>query len=141
MSDSQHPETSPSTDEPEGRYGRESRRLPLHEVGEDPDYRFTLANERTFLAWVRTSLALMASGVAVVEFVPGSRLVRVALGLLLVLFGTTLSALSYGHWERTERTMRLGERLPYSVVPRLTAAALGLIGVAVLALMLAQLLN
>ena len=30
--------------------------------GEEPDYRFTLANERTFLAWVRTALGLLAGG-------------------------------------------------------------------------------
>jgi putative membrane protein len=31
--------------------------------GTEPDYRFTLANERTFLAWIRTALALLAGGV------------------------------------------------------------------------------
>ena len=36
----------------------------------EPDYRFTLANERTFLAWQRTSLGLMAAAVAVVQFMP-----------------------------------------------------------------------
>ena len=39
-------------------------------VGEEPDYRFTLANERTFLAWIRTALALIAGGVALVQLVP-----------------------------------------------------------------------
>ncbi|SKW02462.1 inner membrane protein yidH [Mycobacteroides abscessus subsp. abscessus] len=39
-------------------------------AGTEPDYRFTLANERTYLAWVRTSLALIASGVALMQFVP-----------------------------------------------------------------------
>ena len=34
-----------------------------YEEGEEPDYRFTLANERTFLAWLRTALALIAGGV------------------------------------------------------------------------------
>jgi putative membrane protein len=43
----------------------------IRAVGEEPDYRFTLANERTFLAWIRTSLALLAGGVAVVQLVPG----------------------------------------------------------------------
>ncbi len=38
----------------------------------EPDYRFTLANERTFLAWQRTALGLLAAAVAVVQFVPGS---------------------------------------------------------------------
>ncbi|MBM4509720.1 DUF202 domain-containing protein, partial [Rhodococcus hoagii] len=31
--------------------------------GEDPDPRFTLANERTYLAWVRTGLGLIAAAV------------------------------------------------------------------------------
>src|SRR3984893_15268857 len=33
----------------------------------EPDYRFTLANERTFLAWQRTALGLLAAAVAVVS--------------------------------------------------------------------------
>ncbi|CAI9418950.1 YidH family protein [Nocardioides sp. T2.26MG-1] len=99
-------------------------RTPLHEVGEAPDYRFTLANERTFLAWVRTALAMMAAGVAVVQFVTGLDLVRHVLGVLLILLGGLLAGVSYAHWERNERAMRLGERLPHSPIPRLVAAAL-----------------
>ena len=113
--------------------------MPLHDVGDNPDYRFALANERTFLAWVRTSLALMAAGVAVVEFVPGPAMARQGLGLVLVLLGSVLAGLSYRHWERNERAMRLGERLPYSLVPRLAAGALGLVGLGLLALMLSRL--
>ena len=37
-------------------------------AGKTPDYRFTLANERTFLAWIRTALALMAGAVAHAPF-------------------------------------------------------------------------
>ena len=102
------------------------RRLPLHEVGESPDYRFTLANERTFLAWVRTALALMAAGVALVQFVPGLTVVRHVLGLLLITLGGTLAGISYRHWESNERAMRLGETLPRSPVPRLVAGMLAL---------------
>lgn len=109
-------------------------RPPLHEVGESPDYRFTLANERTFLAWIRTSLALMAAGVAVVQFLPGLLALRYTLGLLLISLGGILAGVSYGHWERTERAMRLGERLPHSPVPRFVAAALGLTALTALAL-------
>lgn len=36
--------------------------------GKEPDYRFTLANERTFLAWVRTGLALLAGGLLLDQF-------------------------------------------------------------------------
>lgn len=123
------------------RRGRESRRTPLHEVGEAPDYRFTLANERTFLAWVRTSLALMAAGVAVVQLVPGPSGLRHTLGFVLVAFGGILSGVSYGHWERIERAMRLGERLPYSRIPRLTALALALVALVALTLMIADLVG
>jgi putative membrane protein len=110
-------------------------------VGETPDYRFTLANERTFLAWVRTSLALMAAGVAVVQFVPGPAVLRHTLGLVLVSFGGILAGVSYGHWERVERAMRLGERLPHSRIPRLTAAALALVAVATLTLLIVDLVT
>jgi putative membrane protein len=120
-----------------GRGGR----TPLHEVGETPDYRFTLANERTFLAWVRTSLGLIAAGVAVAQFVPGPNALRHAIAFVLVLFGGILAAISYSHWERNERAMRLGERLPYSMVPRLTAAALVLVALAASILMIIDLVT
>lgn len=113
---------------------RRSGRPPLLEVGESPDYRFTLANERTFLAWVRTSLALMAAGVAVVQFVPGLSVVRHLLGFILVGLGAVVSAIAYVHWERNERAMRLGEQLPHSPVPRIVASVLGLAAVAALGL-------
>jgi len=118
----------------EGSSARRSGRAPLHEVGESPDYRFTLANERTFLAWVRTALAMMAAGVAVVQFVPGLTVVRHALGFILISLGGLLAAVSYTHWERNERAMRLGERLPHSPVPRLVAAVLTLTAVVALTL-------
>jgi putative membrane protein len=38
----------------------------------DPDYRFSLANERTFLAWIRTALALVAGGVAAAKALTSS---------------------------------------------------------------------
>lgn len=36
----------------------------------EPDYRFTLANERTFLSWQRTSPGLLAAAVALAQLVP-----------------------------------------------------------------------
>ncbi len=95
-----------------------------HEQGTRPDYRFTLANERTFLAWVRTALAMMAAGVAVVQFVPGLAVARHILGLLLITLGGLLAAVSYTHWKRNEQAMRHGEELPRSPVPQLVAATL-----------------
>ena len=120
---------------------RRNGRTPLHEVGEAPDYRFTLANERTFLAWVRTALAMMAAGVAVVQFVPGLDLVRHALGIMLILLGGLLAGVSYAHWESNERAMRLGERLPSSPIPRLVAAVLTLTALAALVLTIVDLVE
>ena len=114
-------------------------RPPLHEVGSAPDYRFTLANERTFLAWVRTALAMMAAGVAVVQFVPGLDLIRHALGLLLITLGGLLAGASYTQWERNERAMRLGGGLPRSPIPRLVAVVLTLAAVVALILTIADL--
>lgn len=118
--------------------GTLSRRDPsqLREVGEHPDYRFTLANERTFLAWVRTALALMAAGVAVIRFVPGHSVVRHVLGLLLIGLGGLVAGISYQHWFDNERAMRTGEPLPVSLVPRLVSWVLVLGAVAALVLVL-----
>ncbi len=80
----------------------------------EPDPRFTLANERTFLAWIRTSLALIAGGVALAEL--GPQLEPGALRLLLsvapVLTGATLSVLAYRHWRGVDRALRTESPVP-----------------------------
>ena len=38
--------------------------------GREPDPRFTFANERTFLAWSRTALALVVAGLGIVQLLP-----------------------------------------------------------------------
>ena len=42
----------------------------ISRLGEAPDYRFSLANERTFLAWIRTALGFLAAGVALISSPP-----------------------------------------------------------------------
>ncbi len=108
----------------------------LDEVGHDPDYRFSLANERTFLAWIRTSLALLAGGVAVVQLVPafGVSGGRHLLGAALILLGLGVSAYSYSRWRANERAMRLDQALPTNILPRVLTLGLG--GVCALALAL-----
>jgi putative membrane protein len=106
-------------------------RSPLHEIGEEPDVRFTYANERTFLAWNRTALALIATGVAATQLLPafdidfGRRL----LGLPLIAMGALVALVSYRRWEANERAMRLGEPLPPSSLPRLLAFGIGVVAV------------
>lgn len=91
------------------------RRFP-HSVfgrGDEPDVRFSLANERTFLAWTRTSLALLAGGVALevlgLDLQPHLRL---AASLLLIALGTLLPLMAWGEWAGTERALRLDRPLP-----------------------------
>jgi putative membrane protein len=85
----------------------------VYDAGEEPDPRFTLANERTFLAWVRTSLAMLAGGVALHSLgVPGQTWLRAPLVLGLVFAGAALAVMSLVRWARVERAMRLREQLP-----------------------------
>ncbi len=88
------------------------------------DYRFTLANERTFLAWVRTSLAFVAGGIAVSELVSGSHALRTALGLVLVGSGGLGAVLAYRRWSAIEEAMQADEPLPASPLPRTAALVL-----------------
>lgn len=89
------------------------------EQDRDPDYRFTLANERTFLAWIRTALALLAGGVAVVQILPPFAFpgARQALGLVLMLMGGGLALASVRRWRRVQAAMRHDEDLPSTRVP------------------------
>ena len=94
--------------------------------GTEPDSRFTLANERTFLAWIRTSLALLAGGIAVEAFTselfPGP--VSIGLAVVLLLLGMLLSAGSAVRWIRVEQSMRNKRPLPLPlIVPLLAGAA------------------
>ena len=116
-----------------------ARKRPLREVGHDPDYRFSLANERTFLAWIRTSLALLAAGVAAVQLVPSFGLPggRLAVGLVLIALSLVLAATSYARWDRAERAMRLGRSLPGSLAPRVVAYGLSVVALLAIALVLA----
>ncbi|MEU2986425.1 DUF202 domain-containing protein [Micromonospora tulbaghiae] len=95
----------------------------LRSVGTPPDYRFSLANERTFLAWLRTGLALVAGGLAAAQFLPPLRLahLREALAVALLLLGAAVSIRAVDHWARTERAMRLNEELPASRFPAVLA--------------------
>lgn len=85
----------------------------VYDEGEEPDPRFSLANERTFLAWVRTSLALLA-GAAVFDAVDlrmPARL-QLALGALLAVGGIVSAVQAWRGWVRTEAAMRRDRALP-----------------------------
>ena len=99
--------------------------------GEEPDYRFTLANERTFLAWVRTALGLLAGGVAVRQLVDPFDVenATTALALLAVGCSVVLVVGGYLRWVAVQRAIRRGESLPAARLVPVVAAALGFIAV------------
>ncbi|MBT2514184.1 YidH family protein [Arthrobacter sp. ISL-30] len=86
--------------------------------GSEPDPRFTLANERTFLAWIRTSLAFLAGGIAVEAFTGDlfQEPVRKALSVALLLLGMFISGGSALRWLRVERSLRHGLPLPLPLI-------------------------
>ncbi|GGU55487.1 YidH family protein [Streptomyces lavendofoliae] len=109
----------------------------IREEGETPDYRFSLANERTFLAWIRTALALVGGGFAVDQFLPGLRWgVRVGMALALLAAGALCALRAVNHWVRCERAMRRDEDLPVSRFPTLLSLAVGLVAGAMVVVVL-----
>ncbi len=102
--------------------------------GTEPDPRFTFANERTFLAWSRTALALVIAGLGIVQLLPPFPRVpagRHLLGLPLIVLGAVLAMAAYVEWVRSQRALRRGDPLPHSVLPWLLAATIT--GIAIIA--------
>ena len=115
------------------RRGRGRFPASVYEHGGEPDPRFSLANERTFLAWIRTSLALLVAGVALEGLaLPLQPQLRLAASLLLVLLGLLAPAQAWSGWARDERAMRLGEPLRSPVLAAPLTAGTALAGVLVL---------
>ena len=106
--------------------------------GREPDYRFSLANERTLLAWVRTALALDAAGLGVVRFAPPLAGAREAVGVALVLLGALAAWSGYRRFVATGRAIRAGAPLPASSAPRVLATILAGLSLLIVALLLAD---
>jgi putative membrane protein len=101
-----------------------------------PDPRFTMANERTFLAWNRTALALVAAGLAVEQFLDTGRAERLALAIPLIVLGAVVAGSSYSRWRSNETAMERGEPLPPSRMPLLVAISFALLSLGALVLAL-----
>lgn len=110
------------------------------EIDEDPDVRFSYANERTFLAWNRTALAMVTAGLAVTQLlppfdVPGGRRM---IGIPLIVIGTLVAVASFFQWQRNEAAMRAHRPLPQSILPSLVAAVVALSALIALILAIVQ---
>jgi putative membrane protein len=109
------------------------RRWPasVYDHGTDPDPRFSLANERTFLAWVRTGLALLAGAAALDALdLPLHDTVQYLLAALLALGGLLVAGSAWRGWVRTERAMRENTALPANpamIIVLVAVAAVGLV--------------
>ncbi|OBA70147.1 hypothetical protein A5641_14495 [Mycobacterium sp. 1554424.7] len=106
----------------------------------EPDYRFTFANERTFLAWQRTSLGLLAAAVALVQLVPelGVPGARRALGIGLAILATLTSGMGLIRWRQADHAMRHGDPLPRHPTPAYLAVGLSVVGLVAIALVIAK---
>jgi putative membrane protein len=104
----------------------------LRDIGTDPDPRFSLANERTYLAWNRTALALIGAGIAAWDLLDiGAVIVKPAVALVPIALGGALAAQSYGRWRANEVAMRRGQPLPRYGAPLYLAAGLGALALVV----------
>lgn len=102
-------------------------------VGTEPDARFTLANERTFLAWIRTSLALIAGGVALAALdLPLQPGLKLAAALVLVVSGILAPLQAWFGWARVEQAIRRSEPLPGSRLAAPLAGAVAVVGILLL---------
>lgn len=85
--------------------------------GVEPDPRFSLANERTFLAWIRTTLALLAGAAAVhaLDLNVSATIERIA-STMLAMAGLICAVNAWRGWAATERALRQGRPMPSNSV-------------------------
>jgi putative membrane protein len=117
---------------PEGSPGRAQS---ADEV--EPDARFSFANERTFLAWSRTALALVVAGLGIIQLLPpfpGIPWGRHIVGIPLILLGSVVSVVSYLEWKSSQRALRRGEPLTRTRLPQVLAATVAVIALVAAAL-------
>ncbi|WP_192456391.1 YidH family protein [Musicola keenii] len=108
------------------------KKRPWYQQGTPPDYRFSLANERTFLAWLRTALAFLAGAIAIDQFAPtlAPPAIRAGIAVFLTLTSALLAWMAYRRWVANELAMRTGQALPYTRLLLVVACCVGAISIA-----------
>lgn len=111
----------------------------MYDHGSEPDPLYTLANERTYLAWLRFAVTLLAAAVAIDRlFIDHPLAGSQALALTLVVIAVAACGLGVRRWYVTERALRLKRALPGFSAPLLAALALVLIGAGVVLLVVTE---
>ncbi|WP_206050984.1 YidH family protein [Nocardioides speluncae] len=110
----------PSPTPDDARDGANRRNLADHPT--EPDYRFTLANERTFLAYERTAIGLVAAALAVLHLLDPDWPQRL-LGGLLIAAGAVAAVGGYLRFRSVDRAIRAGGTLPANPTAHLLAIA------------------
>jgi putative membrane protein len=103
-----------------------------------PDTQAELANERTYLAWLRMGLALVAVGVAAEQVLPAEGIIwaRQLIGVTLILCGVLTAGLARRRWQTVNRALRAGRPIPAPILGYVVAAAIVLNGIATIVLLL-----
>ena len=119
---------------------RTGERSPDAAPESEPDYRFTLANERTFLAWQRTALGLLAAAVAVVQLVPELTIpgARHVLGVLLAVLASLTAGMGLRRWGQVDRAIRSGRPLPRHPMAAYLGVGLIVVGLLTLGLVISK---
>lgn len=118
-----------------------SRRWPrsVYAAGSEPDPRFTFANERTFLAWIRTALALLAAGIALEALeIPDHSALRLVLVVALSLLGATCSVMAFFRWAGAERALRESRPLPSPALAPVLAFGLAVAAIVIVVVLVAD---
>lgn len=115
-----------------------------HESQPARDRRVHMANERTFLAWIRTSISIMAFGFVVEKFslfvkqlsfylgreaVPPPAGYSSIFGIILVGLGAVMGVLSFVRYKSVQRQIEEDSYAPSPVLSVLLALAVVVIGV------------
>lgn len=102
------------------------------------DTQADLTNERTYLAWLRTGLALMASGVAAERVLPAEGIIwaRQLIGVTLILAGVVTAAFARRRWQSVDRALRAGRPVPRPLLGYLVTAVIVVDGLATIVLLL-----
>ncbi len=110
------------------------KRRPWRSEGNTPDYRFSLANERTYLAWIRTALALLAGAIGIDQLAPdiATPVLRVVLSVFLCVCSGALAVFAYRRWCDNEKSMRLNQPLKYTSFLKTISVVLLLLAVVII---------